>query len=119
MYQSSKFSKEQIHEAYDKYANPSTNGSSSSKESNILVKVWQPVTKAKRKESQTQDAKGEVSENLKIIKTHISDPSNENVRFIDSFKNKVYDWVNGCNLQLNHKPNMNGPNKAWVPKFFQ
>ena len=119
IYQSSKFSKEQIHEAYDKYANPSTNGSLSSKESNISVKVWQPVTRAKREKSQTQDAKGEISENLNKIKTHISDPSNENVRFIDSFKTKVYDWVNGCTLQLNHKPNLNGPNKAWVPKFFQ
>ena len=119
MYQSSKFSKEQIHEAYDKYANPSMNGSSSSKESNITVKSWKPVTKAKSDISQTQHAKGYISENLDTIKTHISDPLNENVKFVDSFKTRVCDWVNGCTLQLKKTSNMNGPNKFWVPKFFQ
>ncbi|XP_052625954.1 uncharacterized protein LOC128132971 [Lactuca sativa] len=91
-----------IHEAYDKYANPSMNGSPSSKESNITVKAWKPVTKAKSDISKTQHAKGNISENLKTIKTHISDPLNENVKFVGSFKTRVYDWVL-CDEQYDNK----------------
>lgn len=46
IYQSSKYSKDQINEAYEKYVNTSSNGSSSSKDSTILVKAWKPVIKA-------------------------------------------------------------------------
>ena len=47
MYQLRKYSEEQIHEAYEKYVNSSSNGSSSSKDSNVSVKTWKPVVKAK------------------------------------------------------------------------
>lgn len=42
MYQSSKFSNEQIHKAYEKYVNTSLNGSSSSKDSNIYIYISNP-----------------------------------------------------------------------------
>ncbi|CAI9293888.1 unnamed protein product [Lactuca saligna] len=57
MYQSNTYSKEQIHDAYEKYVNTSSSGRSSSKDSNISVKAWRPVTKAKPVQSQTQKAK--------------------------------------------------------------
>ena len=53
VYQSSKFSEEQIKEAYEKYVNTSSNRRSSSKDLNISIKSWRPVTKPKIVQSQS------------------------------------------------------------------
>ncbi|KAL7618630.1 hypothetical protein Lser_V15G03678 [Lactuca serriola] len=91
IYQSNKYSKEQINEAYEKYVNTSSNGSSSSKDSNISVKAWRAVSKAKTVQSQTQDAKGEVNEHSKLSNSNVSVPLDDEVNLIDNLKTKVCD----------------------------
>ena len=118
IYQSNKYSKEQIHEAYEKYVNTSSNSSSSSKDSNISVKVWRPVTKAKTVQSLTQEAKGNVSEHSKLSNTYVSVSLDDEINLIDSLKTKVCDWVKSSSLHAMLKSNFQGPNKPWVPKFF-
>ena len=118
IYQSNKYSKEQIHEAYEKYVNTSSNGSSSSKDSNILVKSWRPVTNAKTVQSKSQDAKGNVSEHSKLSNTYVSVPLDDEVNLIDSLKTKVCDWVKSSSFNSKLKSNFQGSKKAWVPKIF-
>ena len=98
MSQSSKYSKEQIQEVYEKYVNTYSNGSSSSKDSNISIKAWKLVVKAKTIQSQTKNAKGNVSEHPKPSKYYVSVPLNDDVDLIDSLKTKVCNWVKSSSL---------------------
>ena len=99
--------------------NTSSNGSSSSKDSNILVKAWKPVTKAKTVQSQTQNTKGDVNIHTKPTKPYVSIPTNEDVDIINSLKTKVCDLVTIYSFESLLKSNFQGPKKPWVPKFFQ
>lgn len=54
IYQSAKYSQQQIKDAYEKYLNESSCGSSTSKETNLVVQKSRPVSKVTHGEKLTE-----------------------------------------------------------------
>ena len=93
--------------------NESFAGSSSSHGLNVPVQTWKPVVEVK----QVAKAEVKIKENPKLLNNFISISRSDDVDLNQSVKEKVKTWV------LNSKNLFNttneGPNKSWVPKFFQ
>ena len=89
IYQSRKYSQQQIKDAYEKYLDESSSGSSSQKESNPSIQTWRPILKVNNFENQTTKKKENVSDNPKSSKVYVSMPLTHDVDLIDSFKSKV------------------------------
>ena len=95
-FQSAKFSQEVIKEEYEKYLNESSNGSSSSQESNISIKQWKALPKSTVRAKKTEKEKEKVIEDLKPTNAYFSVPSFHNI------------------IQTNYQ----GPKQPWGPNFF-
>ncbi|XP_052621689.1 uncharacterized protein LOC128127279 [Lactuca sativa] len=102
IYQSGKFSQQQIKDAYEKYVNESSSGRSSSKDSTPFVQTWRPKLKVKKFKNLTERKKENVSDNPKSSKVYVSAPLSHDVELIDSFKSKVQNWVM-CEEQYDEK----------------
>ncbi|CAI9287135.1 unnamed protein product [Lactuca saligna] len=93
MYQSRKFSQQKIKDADEKYLNDFSNGSTSSKESNISVNVWKLVSKVKLVEKQTETMKMAADVEINFLDNQISElskhsdfPSSTLVAIIDQLQ---------------------------------
>ena len=112
-YQNGKFSKQQIKTAFDKFVNESSTGSSSSHDSQVPVRKWKPVMKVVKVVKDEMKVNG----NPKLSNNYISISRSDDVDLIDSVTDKVKTWfLNSKNL---FNTTNEGPNKSWVPKFFQ
>ena len=112
-YQNGKFSEQQIKTAFDKFVNKSTTGSSSSHDSQVPVQKWKPVMKVANVVKDEMKVNG----NPKLLNNYISISRSDDVDIMDSVTDKVKTWfLNSKNL---FKTTNEGPNKFWVPKFFQ
>jgi len=112
-YQSGKFSEQQIKNAFNEFANNSSTTSSTSHNSQVPVQKWKPVIKS----ANVVKDKITINGNPKLLNEYISISRSDDVDIMDSVTNKVKTWfLNSKNLF--HSTN-DGPNKSWVPKFFQ
>ena len=112
-YQSGKFSEQQIKNPFDKFANNSSTASSTSHNSQVPVQKWKPVIK----NANVVKDKITINGNPKLLNEYISISRSDDVDIMDFVTNKVKTWFLNSN-NLFHSTN-DGPNKSWVPKFFQ
>lgn len=117
-YQSGKVSQEEIKLAYESYWNDSSSGSSSSRESNPLVRKWKAVPITKVEEKQTIDRKGKVSINSKPMNDFIAISKSMEDNLIDFLKSKVRNSVLGSSFHNAFQSNHQGPKNLWGTKIF-
>ena len=113
-YQLRKFSQNQIRKSYEQYLNDSSSGSSSSRESNIPIQKWQPISKVQN----TEKHEVKVSESPKLSKNYVSISLTDDVDIIDTFKSKVRNWALGSKFHSLFQANDQGPKQPWIPKLF-
>ena len=77
----------------------------SSKDSNVSVNTWQPVSKEKLNHTQSKKTKACVNDNPKLTKTYDFVSLDNEVDLMDSLKTKVSDWVKRFSFHFVFKTN--------------